>query len=79
VTGPAGSGKSQVCKRLAFHGVPVISCDVLARQVVGLLPLQMSQEEKKARAHVVLENQGDVQNMDHMVGLFYFNLRNAFA
>ena len=195
ITGSAGSGKSRVCHRLAEHGVPVISCDLLARQVVApgtpglaalkarfgagildaggaldrralremiagdagcrraveaivqpailhalfremgdaaqkghpmvaaevpllfelkladrfhrvvvvradsrqlvtriarrdgvslaaasaLLELQMSQQEKAAMAHVVIENNGTLETLDHQVDRFYFGLKDAFS
>ena len=47
VTGPIGSGKSEVCKYLASLGFPVYECDARTKMLYSLVPgLKCSIEER---------------------------------
>ncbi len=47
VTGPIGSGKSEVCKYLASLGFPVYECDARTKMIYSLVPgLKCSIEER---------------------------------
>lgn len=38
ITGGIGSGKSYVCKRLAYHGIEVYDCDASAKRLIRTSP-----------------------------------------
>ncbi|MCQ2181851.1 MAG: dephospho-CoA kinase [Bacteroidales bacterium] len=73
VTGPIGSGKSEVCRILASRGYPVYDCDSRTKMLYSLVPgLKCSIEERLSLPFARLgEVFGDARKLEELENMVF--------